>query len=302
MGGDGLSVVGGGGGDFGAEFGHGDLFDLADAFFGEAEALADLLVGGGGAFVEAIVGGEDVAFAVGEMREEGVDFVAGEDARHVGGGLTVGKTGEKLGVAGGGVGGGQELGDGAGEAFHEGEGGIGAEAVATMDVEAVDGPHEGHIAFADEFEEGDAGAEVLASDADDEAEVGADDGVLGGGGGGEVGFELAKATMADEFGVEVAAGLDELVLVEVEFEEEGPLLGLGEEARAVEVLEVRGEVARDAEVFALRLVGQFLLADDGFDGGGGGGLVIEGIVEEGDLPPGEAVDAVVHDDAVDGGA
>ena len=71
------------------------------------------------------------------------------------------------------VGGGEHFGDASGEAFHKSEGGVGAEAIAFVGIEGIDGADQGEVAVADQFHEREAGAEVLAGDADDEAEIGA---------------------------------------------------------------------------------------------------------------------------------
>lgn len=293
-------LIGFGGGG-GAEFGHGGLFDLADAFFGEAEASADLLVGGGDASVEAVVSGEDVAFARIEPREEGLYVVAVGELGEGDTCSTFGDLGEHFGVAGVGGGCGEEFGDGSSEAFHEGESGIGAEAVAACDIEAVDSAHENQVAFADEFEESEVGAGVFSGDADDEPQVGLDDGVFGFLRLGEVVFKLADMPVASQFGVEAAATSDKLGFVEAQFEEDGSFFAFGEEGRAVEVLEIGRQIAWDAEFFASGFGGEFFLGEDGLDGGGGIVVVVEGIVVEADFAAGEPVDAVVEDGAIDGG-
>ena len=64
------------------------------------------------------------------------------------------------------------------------EGGVGGELEALAPVELVDGVLEAEVALLDEVQELHAGGQgVAAGDADDEAEVGPDEPVLGGGGG-----------------------------------------------------------------------------------------------------------------------
>ena len=63
--------------DLAAQFGEGDLLDLADALLGEAQALAELLVGRGGAFIETEMAAKDVALARVEPTQQLRDFLAG---------------------------------------------------------------------------------------------------------------------------------------------------------------------------------------------------------------------------------
>ena len=76
-----LGVVAGG--DEGAEFFHGALFDLADALTAEAVGGIEVVGGGldasegGAGVVDAVVGEEDGAFGGFEFGEESAEFVVG---------------------------------------------------------------------------------------------------------------------------------------------------------------------------------------------------------------------------------
>jgi hypothetical protein len=71
------------------------------------------------------------------------------------------------------------VGDGAGDGLANPPGGVGAELVAALVLELVDGLHEADVAFLDEVEEGHAAVGVFLADADDEAQVGLDELHLG---------------------------------------------------------------------------------------------------------------------------
>ena len=74
--------------------------------------------------------------------------------------------------------------DGAGDGLTDPPGGVGGELVAALVLELVHGLHEADVAFLDEVQELEAAVGVLLGDADHEAQVGADELLLGAHGGG----------------------------------------------------------------------------------------------------------------------
>src|ERR1700722_6519687 len=276
-----------------AELGEGDAFELAEAFGGEVERAAEVFEAGDGVagFVGgAVVGGGGGSLANGRAGEKFGDlFVIGEAIGDAGEADVV-DVGDQRNVAAALAGG-----DAAGEFFHEGQGGVGAEAVAAVDVEGVGGAHESDVAVGDEVHErtgGAAGGEVLAGHADDEGEIAGNDAAARGGHVTKVRLQASEVTPAGFVGVEFAAKRDELELVKVQLEKQAALLGGGEERGAVEGGDVGGKIAREAAVFDAGVGFQAGDGGESFDDGSGGGLVVEGVVDKFDFGGVELIEAV----------
>ena len=94
---------------------------------------------------------------------------------------------------------GKHFGNAAGEAFHQCERGVGAEAIALVSVEGIDGSDQREIAVADQFHQGQAGPQMFAGDADDQTKIGLDDAVfrVGDRGGGFLPAGGGRATRAN---------------------------------------------------------------------------------------------------------
>ena len=138
-------------------------------------------------------------------------------------------------------------------------------------------------------------------DADDQAQVGADDGLACGGRCIEQAFQPAQLAMAGDLLVEFAAGGGELVLEEVILEEEGPFVAGGKQRRAIEFGQLGREIAGHAQVFGGGRTGQFLGGEHCVDQRGGIVVMEERIVVEAHVLAGEPLDALVEKNAVDDG-
>ncbi len=150
-----------------------------------------------------------------------------------------------------------------------------------MEVEGIHRAHERHVAVADEFHQGEAGAEVFAGDADDQTQVGGDDLVFHVRDPAANGFEeIWEVAGAGGLGFDFSTGDYEFEFVKVEFQEECALAGRGKERRAIEILQIGGKIARDAGFFAFDVSREFFLCDDLVDYCGGVFLMIEGIIDE----------------------
>ncbi len=170
-----------------------------------------------------------------------------------------------------------------------------------MEVERIDRADEREISVADQFHERESGPQMLAGDADDQAEIGADDLILHVGDSPADGFQLVQIAGAGVLRLDLSPGGDEFVFVKIELQEQRPLPSRSKERRAIKALQIRGQIARHAGFFAFDLARQFLLSHDLVDHGRGVFLVIEGIIDESRLSARELGQTLFHDGAADGG-
>ena len=199
--------------------------------------------------------GDHIAFAAFEAGHQLMDFVA---IGQFGGGAGAGGFGdrceERVAVDGF-VAAGKHFGNASGEALHQCEGGVGAEAIALVNVEGIDGADQREIAVADQFHQGQAGAQMLAGDADDQTKIGLDDAVFRLGDAAADFFQPAEVARAGELRVDLAAGGHELEFVEIQLEEESPFAAAGEQGGAVEILQISRQIAGNASILGAALGG-----------------------------------------------
>ena len=160
-------------------------------------------------------------------------------------------------------------------------GGVGAEPVAEREVEFLDGPHEGDVAFADEFLERIVRVDELLGDRDDEPEVRRDDDRLHRLGLGEPGLHLVDLLDRRPAAVEPAPGGGGAKLQPVHPPEIKLLFVLGEQPRLIEA----GQVGRERLGGGGRLV---LLQRNRRIGRGDGGKLFSVCLQK--LPAGDVFD------------